>query len=954
MKALSSKEARETFIKFFQSKGHKWWPSSPVVPYNDPTLLFVNAGMCQYKAIFLGDVDKNSEFGLLKRACNTQKCIRAGGKHNDLEDVGKDVYHHTFFEMLGNWSFGDYFKKEAIDFAWELLTEVYEMPPERLYATYFGGDEKQGLPADEAARDYWLTKLPASHVLPGAMKENFWEMGDTGPCGPCSELHFDRIGNRECPELVNADDPDVLEVWNLVFMEFNREASGKLTKLPAGCVDTGMGLERLVSILNNKRSNYDTDLFTPIFKAIQDVCPKCPRSYEGRVGDADPDRIDLAYRAVADHIRTLSIAIADGATPSNEGRGYVLRRVLRRAVRYGRQVLGADKDNVWFATLVDPVVESLGDAFPEVRTHRDKIKKILAEEEKQFSKTLDRGTTRFMKATRQMKAGDKLDGKVAFDLLATYGFPLDLTQLLCDEQHIEVDIAGFNAAMEEHHKSSEGNANRKLLQMLTPDKIAYLEKDLKVERTDDSSKYTWNPLGDGPEHTSTVKALFDGQDFCTSLDASVTGDNIVTMILDHTNFYAEAGGQVGDVGFGTTAGGKGEVVIVDTRKMGPYVLHMIRISEGSVSVNDEITVTVDYARRAQTAKNHTATHALNFVLRETLGDGVEQAGSIVEPQRLRFDFQANSGLTTPQIEQVERRLRDLISAELPVYVEEVALEIAKDKIAGLRCMFGENYPSMVRVVSIGSSIPSLLKGETSGREYAVEFCGGTHLANSADIVDFCVVSEESISRGARRIVAVTGEAAKEMRHRGREITQQFQEASKLSDPATINNLRDQLNNNKEGFPLLTRRECTDILETYNKKQLEEAKARQKALKKEGERLAKEIITSVGTSCNFVVQHTPTLCGDFKAMEEALNALMKALSVPIFLLSVEEGGLGKALVAIPKDVSALNASSWLSEALVPINGKGGGKEKLARGTFPGTENPEAAVQAAISVAERLLQ
>eukprot|EP01055_Gregarina_sp_Pseudo9_P003671 Gregarina_sp_Pseudo_9__3670@NODE_381_length_2990_cov_5_502542_g360_i0_p1_GENE_NODE_381_length_2990_cov_5_502542_g360_i0NODE_381_length_2990_cov_5_502542_g360_i0_p1_ORF_typecomplete_len958_score295_94tRNAsynt_2c/PF01411_19/2_4e194tRNA_SAD/PF07973_14/1_3e04tRNA_SAD/PF07973_14/3_1e12DUF2458/PF10454_9/0_29DUF1018/PF06252_12/0_38DUF3416/PF11896_8/0_87_NODE_381_length_2990_cov_5_502542_g360_i0172890 len=940
MKALSSKEARDTFIKYFEAQGHKHWPSSAVVPYNDPTLLFVNAGMCQYKAIFLGDVDKDSEFGRLKRACNTQKCIRAGGKHNDLEDVGKDVYHHTFFEMLGNWSFGDYFKTEAIEFAWELLTKVYEMPPERLYATYFGGDEKQGLEADLTARDLWLQKLPASHVLPGSMKENFWEMGDTGPCGPCSELHFDRIGNRECPELVNADDPDVLEVWNLVFMEFNREASGKLTKLPAGCVDTGMGLERLVSILNNKRSNYDTDLFVPLFSAIQRLCPNCPREYQGKVGAEDPDRIDLAYRAVADHIRTLSIAIADGATPSNEGRGYVLRRVLRRAVRYGRQVLGAPANSIWFAELVDTVVASLGDAFPELRVQEARIKAILADEEKQFSKTLDRGTSRFLKAVKGLKPGDKLEGKVCFDLLATYGFPLDLTEILCEEQQLTVDRAGFEAAMEEHQRASEGGgANRKLLQMLTPDKVALLERDLKVSKTDDSFKYDWNTLGDGPEIAATVKALYNGAAFCECLESA--SNEVCMMILDRTNFYAEAGGQVGDVGFATVKGGKAEVVISDTKRMGPFVLHMVTVSEGTLAVGDEITLSVDYTRRAAIAKNHTGTHVLNFALRKVLGEGVEQAGSVVEPQRLRFDFSASAGLTVTQVTQVEEQVRGVIERALPVYTHEVALESAKQNIKGLRCMFGENYPSQVRVVSVGAPVSALLEGDMSGFEFPVEFCGGTHLSNSAEIDKFVIVSEESIAKGIRRLVAATGIAADEVLTRGSDLLARFQTAANrgnaTDDVSEFNSLRDELLKNKESLPLLTRKQCTELLDAYNARKLEEAKAKQKALKKEGDRIGKELTeTAKKSQAKFIVHVAPSLCGDFKAMEEALNVPLKKLNIPVFIVSEESGVLNKALAGVPKGASA-TAIDWLTKALLVVNGKGGGKEVSARGTFPLTQD-----------------
>jgi len=434
-------EVRQTFIDFFAKKcGHTFVQSSPVVPHNDPTLLFINAGMNQFKPIFVGQIDPSHPFAKLKRAVNSQKCIRAGGKHNDLEDVGKDVYHHTFFEMLGNWSFGDYFKKEAIAWAWELLTEVYKIDPTRLYATYYGGDPKQpNVPADDEAKEIWKKYLPESRILPFNMKDNFWEMGDTGPCGPCTEIHYDRIGGRDAAHLVNMDDPDVLEIWNNVFMQFNREVDGSLTDLPAKSVDTGMGFERVASVLMDKRSNYDTDVFAGIFAAIQEKTGARP--YSGKVGEDDKDFVDMAYRVIADHIRTLTIALTDGAVPSNDGRGYVLRRILRRAVRFGRDILKAKPG--FFHTLVDCVIESLGDAFPSLRKNVDDVKAIIKEEEEQFGRTLDKGIREF--ASRAKKG--QITGEDAFLLFTSYGFPIDLTQLMGEEAKVTVDMDGFNAKM---------------------------------------------------------------------------------------------------------------------------------------------------------------------------------------------------------------------------------------------------------------------------------------------------------------------------------------------------------------------------------------------------------------------------------------------------------------------------------------------------------------------------
>ncbi|MEL7473829.1 MAG: alanine--tRNA ligase, partial [Planctomycetota bacterium] len=442
---------RQAFLDYFiKTHAHTHTPSSPVVPHDDPTLMFANAGMNQFKPVFLEQVPPGSPLVGVKRAANSQKCIRAGGKHNDLEDVGKDTYHHTFFEMLGNWSFGDYFKAEAINWAWDFLTNVLGLPADRLYATYFEGDASTGQPADDEARELWLKHLPPERVLPGNAKDNFWEMGDTGPCGPCSEIHFDRIGGRNAASLVNQDDPDVLEVWNLVFIQYDRQQDASLRPLPANHVDTGMGLERLVSVLQNKRSNYDTDLFGPLFVAIEQATGARP--YQGKLGADDKDDVDMAYRVIADHIRTLTLAITDGATPSNEGRGYVLRRVLRRAVRFGRQKLNAKSG--FFSGLVPMVVESLGDAFPELRKDPQRVQAIILDEEESFGRTLDRGIKMF----EDVAKSKQVSGEDAFQLYDTYGFPLDLTQLMAEERGLIVDVAGFEKEMESQRERSRAGA----------------------------------------------------------------------------------------------------------------------------------------------------------------------------------------------------------------------------------------------------------------------------------------------------------------------------------------------------------------------------------------------------------------------------------------------------------------------------------------------------------------
>lgn len=685
-----------------------------------------------------------------------------------------------------------------------------------------------------------MAKLPESHVLPGSAKENFWEMGDTGPCGPCSELHFDRIGGRECPELVNQDDPDVLEIWNLVFMQYNREPSGKLTPLPAGCIDTGMGLERLVSVLNNVRSNYDTDIFQPLFRKIEELCPNAPRKYEGKVGDEDPDHVDLAYRAVADHARTVTVAITDGAVPANEGRGYVIRRVLRRAVRYGRQILNSPKDEPWFYQLVDVVVDSLGGYYPELGKNAEKVKALIIEEEKQFGKTLDRGTTLFNRQTKNLRPGDRLEGRITFELLATYGFPVDLTRILCEERGLFLDEEGFEKAMEEHHKSSEGNANRRMLQMLTPDQVAHLEKDLKIASTQDGDKYNWDTTGDGPEHATVLRAIVDGKEFPQSAevsDGTEEEQKVLTFIFDSTSFYAESGGQVGDIGFGTFDNGA-EIVIVDTKRMGPYVLHFARVTEGTVHVGSGVKLSCDYNRRANIAKNHTGTHCLNYVLREVLGDGVDQAGSIVEPSRLRFDFTANKALTVDQIERIEKRMGEIIAAKLPVFAQQSPLETVKS-LPGLRSLVGENYPDPVRVITVGHTLEDIVAGKpgASALEVSVEFCGGTHLSNSSEIASFAVISEESISRGVRRIVAATGSVARDSMELGSRILGEAELLSKMQslESAVIaaNSIKTELLQNKDSVPLVHRKKINDLIDAVAARKLEEGKARSKALKKEG-------------------------------------------------------------------------------------------------------------------------
>jgi alanyl-tRNA synthetase len=587
---------------------------------SDNTLLFANSGMNQFKPLFLGTCDPSLEMSKLTRAANSQKCIRAGGKHNDLEDVGKDVYHHTFFEMLGNWSFGNYFKEEAIPWAFECLTQTFGLNPERLYVTYFGGDERQGLAPDLEARDIWRRLLPAERVLPFGCKENFWEMGPTGPCGPCSEIHYDRIGGRDAAAFVNADRPDVIEIWNVVFIQFNRETDGSLRELPNKHVDTGMGFERLASILQGKMSNYDTDVFMPLFAQIQSLAG-C-RPYLGLVGAEDVNLIDMAYRVVADHIRTLTFAITDGAVPSNEGRGYVLRRILRRAVRYGQEILGAP--NGFFTALVPTVVANFSDAFPELIPKKDHCMRIISEEEQSFSRTLDLGVKHFKRVVQGLKQqgenNKEIPAKDAHILFSSMGFPLDLTELMAAELGFTVDKAGFEALMEQDRKTSElaeamrKGAGTKDMSMEAEQTAWLLNSGVAV--TDTSNKYVWNQT-----HAARVLAIFTGRGGGTAgfVNSATVAEGTIGLVLDSSPFYYEGGGQIFDTGSIRISGSDNIFHVTNVQSYAGYVVHVGTLDDGHhVHTGANVTCAVDYDRRRLVAPNHTMTHVLNNALRAVL------------------------------------------------------------------------------------------------------------------------------------------------------------------------------------------------------------------------------------------------------------------------------------------------------------------------------------------------
>ncbi|GAB2215567.1 hypothetical protein Drorol1_Dr00019955 [Drosera rotundifolia] len=921
-------KVRETFVEFFQGKGHTFWKSSPVVPVNDPTLLFANAGMNQFKPIFLGTVDPNNPLGGLKRACNTQKCIRAGGKHNDLDDVGKDTYHHTFFEMLGNWSFGDYFKKEAIQWAWELLTEVYKLPSSRLYATYFGGDEKAGLAPDTEAREIWLQFLPADRVLAFGCKDNFWEMGDTGPCGPCTEIHFDRIGNRDASMLVNNDDPTCIEIWNLVFIQFNRDSDGSLKPLPAKHVDTGMGFERLTSVLQKKMSNYDTDIFSPIFDAIFDAIPerKRARPYSGKVGPDDEDKIDMAYRVVADHIRTLSFAIADGSCPGNEGREYVLRRILRRAVRYGTEVLKAEEG--FFSGLVNIVVKVMGDIFPELKQHEKRIVSVIADEEASFGKTLLKGIEKFKKCAEDVK-GNIIEGKDAFLLWDTYGFPWDLTQLMAEERGLMVDIEGFHKSMDDARERSRVAQNKQSGGTIALDAnaTAFLH-DEGTPTTDDKHKFIWLQ-----DHESTIHAIYTGREF---VDSAVA-ENEYGVVLSSTNFYAEQGGQIFDTG--SLEGPLWKFEVSNVQLYGGFVLHIGSFvgGSGTFSVGDKVVCKVDYKRRSLIAPNHTCTHMLNFALREVLGNHVDQKGSIVLPEKLRYDFSHGKPVQPEELRRIEDIVNDQIKAELAVFAQEVSLAEAK-LIKGLRAVFGEVYPDPVRVVAIGKKVEDLLQ-EPDNEEwlsYSAELCGGTHISNTKEAKAFALISEEAIAKGIRRMTAVTADGALEAIELARSLQQEVIDASKL-DATELEKKVASLRSRVDAAPIPAVMK-NDIRQMISPLQEEVRKAQKKVAEQNIQRAIKATIENAEAALSDGKSFCISLVdvgSDAAAVREAAVKVIQQKGISVMVFSVDKTA-NKAFVyaGVPDKEGlwkGLEVVEWLKVALGPLQGKcGKGKAGLAQG------------------------
>lgn len=710
---MTSKEIRQSFLDFFKEKNHRIVDSAPVVPHGDPTLLFTNAGMNQFKDVFLGTGSRE-----YKRAADTQKCIRVSGKHNDLEEVGYDTYHHTFFEMLGNWSFGDYYKEEAIQWAWELLTDTWKLPKERLWATVYKTDEE--------AFKIWKTKtdINPDHVLRFDEKDNFWEMGDTGPCGPCSEIHINVSDDYDNPKWVNAGDPRCIEIWNLVFIQNNRDEHGKLHDLPAKHVDTGMGFERVCAVLQGKSSNYETDVFVPILNEITNL-NQLPYHFESlkSLPNKDQEKINIAMRVIADHVRTLTFAIADGATPGNEGRGYVLRRILRRAARYGRNI---NLKEPFIYKLVDSVVDNMGYYFTEIKEQQENVKKIIKAEEESFNKTLDRGIELFEEISEKsnVKSEKQIPGDDAFKLYDTFGFPLDLTVVMAREKGFTVDEKRFNELMSKQKERARKS---------TKDK----QGAHKVE-VNDLSQF---------ELKKNMATKFTGYDELTT-DAEIVGSNNqngdTLVILDKSPFYVESGGQIDDEGYLEINGEK--LPVVGLSKLEGKIIHVVENSNVNIKPGQKIKAVVDSSRRWDIMRNHSATHFLHRALREVLGNHVQQSGSYVGPDRLRFDFTHFEKVKPEELEQIEKIVNEKLLQNIPMtHHKDTPFEKAKKM--GALMFFGDKYGDKVNVVQFG--------------DFTMEFCGGTHVKNSSQIGLFKIVSESSIASGIRRIEAVTGHGVEE-------------------------------------------------------------------------------------------------------------------------------------------------------------------------------------------------
>ncbi|MBN1361150.1 MAG: alanine--tRNA ligase [Sedimentisphaerales bacterium] len=884
---LSAKEIRSGFIDFFREREHTFVPSAPIVPHGDETLLFTNAGMNQFKDIFLGLTSPQ-----WRSAVNSQKCLRVSGKHNDLEEVGKDTYHHTFFEMLGNWSFDDYFKAETIAWAWELLTKVWGIDPDHLWATVFAGDAADGLPADDEAAKLWtkVTPIPAERVLAFGKKANFWEMGDTGPCGPCSELHID-LGPQACDKQgvpghqcqVNGDCARYIELWNLVFIQYNRQSSGRLVPLAAHYVDTGAGLERVTAVLQGKGSNYDTDLFMPIIRRTSELSK---HTYTSQLGN----KTDNAFRVIADHIRTLVFAITDGATPSNDGRGYVIRRILRRAARFGREL---DMHEPFLYRLIPVVIEVLGEAFPEIGERAAHVSTVVEAEEASFGRTLDRGLEIFTGAAdRAGKGSDKtISGDDAFQLYDTYGFPLDLTQLMAQERGLKVDTSRFAELMEQQRQRARAaQKSDSLLANLT---------DSELPATQDVHKYHADSC------QATLLGWIDAEGFKKT--GNVPADTEVGLVLDKTCFYAEAGGQVGDCG--VIAADGNEFIVVSTAKIANCVVHRGELAQGTLSAGQQVTATVSPDRNA-VKKNHTATHLLQWALQQVLGKSVSQQGSYVGPDYLRFDFTYPKAPTKEELKRVEQLVREKIAADLPVTWKVMPKDEAQK--LGAMALFGEKYGNEVRVVAVGAD-----SSEQLGEAFSREFCGGTHVARLGTIGGFKITKEESISAGVRRITALTGAKLNELLEQAGDIVDQL--SALLQVPA-------------DKLP-----ERVSQLMDENKKLAKELKSAAKAGGPDTLSEARDLLDGCEKVAEASIIVGRLASTSIERAREAVDMLKKKAGSAAIVLGFEDNGKATLLAGVTDDLvkQGLKAGDVIKEIAPIVEGGGGGRPQMAQA---GGKNP----------------
>ncbi len=873
---MTSAEIRNTFLEFFTSKQHQVVPSAPMVIKNDPTLMFTNAGMNQFKDIFLGNSPVQ-----YPRIADSQKCLRVSGKHNDLEEVGRDTYHHTMFEMLGNWSFGDYFKKEAIAWAWEYLTDVLKINPELLYVTVFGGDESDGLGIDREAFDFWKAIVPEDKIIYGSKKDNFWEMGDTGPCGPCSEIHIDLRDDAEKKEiagrnLVNEDHPEVIEIWNLVFIEFNRMASGKLVSLPAKHVDTGMGFERLTRVIQHKKSNYDTDVFMPLINEIARL---------SNVAYGKSEETDIAIRVIADHLRAVAFAIADGQLPSNAKAGYVIRRILRRAVRYAFTFLNVEEPLV--SCLVPVLVQQMSDFYPELKSQADLIQKVIREEELSFLRTLHQGIQKFENLVAKLEGNKTISGDFAFELYDTFGFPIDLTSLMASEKNLEVDINGFN-------KQLEAQKNR--------------SRQAAAKDMDD-----WVVVHESGDEES----VFSGYDSLSEDIRILRYRRVKTkkaehfqLVFDRTPFYAESGGQVGDRGW--ISYGDERIAIIDTQKENNLSVHIV--SKLPADPASTFKAEVDAYKRLMTTNNHSATHLMHAALKEVLGDHVEQKGSLVNEEYLRFDFSHFAKMTAEEIRKVEhivnRRIRENIAIDEK---RDVPMDEAIEM--GATALFGEKYGDRVRVIAFDP-------------EFSVELCGGTHVPATGQLGSFRIVSEGAIAAGIRRIEAITADNA---------------EAYMDEQIDTVQNVKALFKNQK------------DIV-----KAVQQLIDQNSALQKETERLHKEKALAVKDDLiKAKVQINGfdfigcKIDGDAQAAKDLAFAIKGKLENFLLVFGYESNGKAGLTIMVSEDLSkekGLNAGQLIREAAKEIKGGGGGQPHFASA---GGNDPNG-IEAAIAIVKELAE